>query len=100
MDFAREKVASAELPSDLQKRMQDAFAKVYDPLFLGSLVRMDFFVHENEVYLNEINAVPGSLANYLFDDFQSVLERLATHLPKSRKIPIEYRYISSISAKK
>ncbi len=100
MDFAREKVASADLPTDLQKRMQEAFAKVYDPLFLGSLVRMDFFVHEDELYLNEINAVPGSLANYLFDDFAAVLERLASHLPKSRKISIEYRYISSISAKK
>ncbi len=100
MDFAREEVAGADLPTDLQAKMKDSFAKVYDPLFLGSLVRMDFFVHEDEVYLNEINAVPGSLAHYLFDDFQSVLRRLATNLPKSRRIPIEYRYISSISAKK
>ncbi len=100
MDFARDEVAGADLPSDLQEKMKDSFAKIYDPLFLGALVRMDFFIHEDKVYLNEINAVPGSLANYLFDDFQSVLERLATHLPKSRKIPIEYRYISSISAKK
>ncbi len=32
------------------------------------VVRMDFFVTENEVLLNEINSIPGSMANYLFKD--------------------------------
>ncbi len=101
MDFARsQRVEEAKLDPNLQERMKETFTKIYDPLFLGALVRMDFFVHEGKVYLNEINAVPGSLANYLFDDFPNVLERLATHLPKPRNISVDYRYLHSISAKK
>lgn len=34
----------------------------------GGVVRMDFFVTENKVMLNEINSIPGSMANYLFKD--------------------------------
>jgi len=74
--------------------------RLYDPLFRGSLIRCDFFVKDGRVYLNEINPVPGSMAHYLFDDFEGVLERLARALPREKKIPVEYRYIHSINAAK
>ena len=54
----------------------------------------------DEVYLNEINPIPGSLAYYLFDDFGGAIRALAQNLPKERKIPIKYNYISKIQAQK
>jgi len=100
-DFSRqERVSEAVLDASTREQIEAAFMKLYDPLFLGSLIRCDFFVKEGRVYLNEINPVPGSMAHYLFDDFEGVLERLARALPREREIPVEYRYIHSINAAK
>ena len=41
---------------------------------------MDYLVHGGDVYLNEINAVPGSLAYYLFCDKISAFTDLLTDL--------------------
>ncbi len=101
LDFSRTRqVLEADIPEELKKRLQEAFAKIYDPLFCGALIRCDFFVIDDEIYLNEINPIPGSYANYLFSDFSGVIEELSYHLPKKRVIPIEYNYIHSIQKAK
>lgn len=61
---------------------------------------MYFFVIDGVVYLNEINPVPGSMANYLFDDFDGVIKRLVNYLPHTTTVTKEYRYINSIQAAK
>jgi D-alanine-D-alanine ligase len=99
-DFRQKEVEDAELPAALKERIKECFIRIYEPLFLGALIRIDFFVHKDNVYINEINPVPGSLANYLFDDFEAILSDLARNLPKERQISVDYRYINSISAKK
>lgn len=100
-DFSRtKKVYKADITDSLEQSMQSCFSRIYDPLFLGSLIRCDFFVIDDEVYLNEINPNPGSLANYLFDDFNEVLKKLIKNLPKNRAIPINYEYINSINSAK
>jgi D-alanine-D-alanine ligase len=76
--------------------LEESFKKIYEPLFEGSIIRCDFFIHEGRVVLNEINPIPGSMANYLFDDFENMLERLAAHLPVQKRIKVDYRYIHSI----
>jgi D-alanine-D-alanine ligase len=40
------------------------------------------------------------MANYLFDDFNAVINKLATNLPKSKKITVEYKYINEIASAK
>ena len=55
---------------------------------------------DDEVYLNEINPNPGSLANYLFEDFENTLNALANSLPKEREIKIDYKFINSITSVK
>ncbi len=101
LDFSRTKrVNKAELSEELKIRIKESFIKLYEPLFAGSLIRCDFFVIEDEVYINEINPVPGSLANYLFDDFQKVLTNLSKHLPSTVKVPHLYRYIDKINCAK
>ncbi len=101
MDFSRDsQVLSADIPDALKEQIQKSFKTIYDPLFKGSLIRCDFFVVEGEVLLNEINPIPGSMANYLFDDFEGMIERLSKNLPKEQNITVDYQYIHSIQSAK
>jgi D-alanine-D-alanine ligase len=101
MDFSRDgKVTSAEISPDIASKIQESFKAIYDPLFKGSLIRCDFFEQNGEIYLNEINPIPGSMANYLFEDFRGMIGRLVKHLPHEQKITIDYRYIHSIQSAK
>jgi len=101
LDFSRSgKVAHAEVSDDLVRQLREAFAKIYLPLFEGALIRCDFFEIEGEVYLNEINPIPGSMANYLFEDFQGAVQKLLGSLPDKRAIRVKYDYIHSISQAK
>ena len=100
-DFSREeRVKEAKIDDKLKDKIESAFKKIYDPLFLGSLIRCDFFVQGENVYLNEINPIPGSMANYLFENFEALINRLSKALPKEKRISIDYRYIHSIQSAK
>lgn len=101
LDFARSsKVAEASISTELVAQIQNAFKTIYSPLFEGSLIRCDFFEIEGEVYLNEINPIPGSMANYLFEDFQGSIQKLLGALPDKKEIRVQYNYIHSISQAK
>lgn len=101
MDFARsEQVLKAEIGEKLVSKLKANFEKVYRGLFEGALIRCDFFVIENEVYLNEINPIPGSMANYLFEDFRDSIEQLSKSLPHAKRAKVSYEYIHSISSAK
>lgn len=101
LDFARsDKPNEADLSPQIAEKLRESFKKLYDGLFEGALIRCDFFVIDDEVYINEINPIPGSMANYLFADFNDVLKRLSSSLPKTREISIDYQYINSIQAAK
>lgn len=100
LDFSRNKAPKANLSNTLEEQLKENFKKLYNDLFSGAIIRCDFFVIENEVYLNEINPIPGSLANYLFDDFKTTLENLAQSLPKTPKIQIKNSYLLQIQKNK
>ena len=69
-------------PADIEKSLSDEIKKttrtVYEKLNISGIIRVDFMIRNKEVYLNEINTVPGSLAYYLFTDtlkgFEKILE--------------------------
>jgi D-alanine-D-alanine ligase len=101
MDFSRDsQVLAADITDVLKEKIQESFKKIYDPLFKGSIIRCDFFVVDDEVLLNEINPIPGSMANYLFPDFEGMVKRLSKHLPKEQTIKVDYTYIHSIQSAK
>ena len=101
LDFSRsEQVLKADISKELELKLRANFEKVYKNLFEGSLIRCDFFVVNGEVYLNEINPIPGSMANYLFEDFKISLELLSNSLPQSKRAKVNYEYIHSISQAK
>jgi D-alanine-D-alanine ligase len=101
LDFARTgEVAEAEIDESLKMALKERFERVYGTLFNGALIRCDFFVAGGEIFLNEINPIPGSMANYLFDDFEGTLERLAANLPEARTIRPDYAYIDRVQSAK
>ncbi|NPA27597.1 MAG: D-alanine--D-alanine ligase, partial [Epsilonproteobacteria bacterium] len=85
LDFSRdERVNEANISEELKKELEAVFKKIYEPLFRGAIIRCDFFVKDNSIYLNEINPIPGSMANYLFSDFEEVVKDVATNLHKEK----------------
>ena len=101
MDFSRsEQVSRAEISEELIKKLKSSFEKVYRGMFEGALIRCDFFVVDGEVLLNEINPIPGSMANYLFEDFPASIKELAASLSNAKRAKVSYDYIHSISQAK
>ncbi len=99
LDFSRsEMVHEANISEELKQRLYDAFAKIYLPLFEGALIRCDFFVIDDKVLLNEINPIPGSMANYLFEDFSRLIREIT--LPSKKSIRVKYNYLHSIRSAK
>ena len=97
LDFSRtENAKEANLDENHKKEIQENFVKIYENLFEGALIRCDFFIKDNECYLNEINPIPGSLANYLFKDFKADLTNLMQNLPKARDIKVEFNFLHKI----
>jgi D-alanine-D-alanine ligase len=101
LDFSRSStVAQAHISEALVQQLKTAFKAIYSPLFEGAIIRCDFFVIEDEVYLNEVNPIPGSMANYLFEDFQGAVNKLLGALPTKKEIRVQYDYIHSIASAK
>ena len=99
LDFSRsEKVNEADISSELKQELYDAFTKIYNPIFEGALIRCDFFVVDGKVLLNEINPIPGSMANYLFEDFVSLIKNIT--LPRKKEIRVNYNYLHTIRSAK
>jgi len=101
LDFSRTSaVCEADLEAADVARLKSAFEAIYSGLFEGALIRCDFFMVEGEVLLNEINPIPGSMGNYLFEDFEQTIAELLHNLPEKRMPQVDYRYIHSINAAK
>ena len=97
LDFSRtSEISSAEITESLTAQLEEAFKKIYNTTFEGALIRCDFFVDKDTIFLNEINPVPGSMANYLFSDFEAIIEKVANSLPKKHNIIVNYQYINKI----
>jgi D-alanine-D-alanine ligase len=62
--------APRELPADLgegrRKEIEDLAHLVAGACSLRGVARIDFLASDDELYVNEVNTIPGSLARYLF----------------------------------
>ena len=48
---------------------------VYTLIKAKGIIRIDFFLIDGVIYVNEINTIPGALAMYLYDDFNSIIRK-------------------------
>lgn len=70
-------VLPADIPPNMAKLIREITSTVYSKLNMRGIVRFDFILCKNDIYLSEVNTVPGSLSYYLlsggFKDFATVL---------------------------
>lgn len=61
-----------ELPADVSpevdRRLREAAGLVADLVGVRSIARIDFLERDGELWVNEINTIPGSLSSYLWID--------------------------------
>lgn len=71
-------VLPADIPEAIALKIKKITANVYSRLNMRGIVRFDFLLGGDTVYLSEINTVPGSLSYYLlssgFKEFYPVLQ--------------------------
>ncbi len=56
----------APISESLSNKIRSIAKKLYIELNFSGVIRVDFIVSGGEVFVNEINSVPGSMAYYLF----------------------------------
>ena len=65
--LGQSKTFPAQVPEKIARKLKDISKQIYENLDLFGPARIDFIVDKkNNVYLNEINSIPGSLAYYFF----------------------------------
>ena len=70
----------AKLPEKTSAEIKRITEFVYRGTFMAGVMRADYLVKGEEVYLNEVNTVPGSLALYLFKDKTSEFKEVLSEL--------------------
>lgn len=70
----------ANIPQYYSEKIKQTTKKVYEKLNCSGVIRIDFFISEKEIIVNEINSVPGSLAYYLFSDTVKGFSAILTDL--------------------
>ncbi len=88
-DVISKKIINPKLTNEIQNKIQTLAKQCFRVFDLSGVVRIDFMVKNNNVYVNEINTVPGSLAFYLWKgknvEFFELIERLIDLAIKKHK---------------
>lgn len=61
------RIMPANISDNMTDLLREYAKKFYVNTEMFGVVRFDFLVANGDVYLNEVNSIPGSMANYLFD---------------------------------
>jgi D-alanine-D-alanine ligase len=80
-DFEKiKRIVPANITQEQLNEIESIATKVYDNLDAVGIIRFDFIIDENDkIYLNEVNTIPGSMANYLFKenfDYAEIIDML------------------------
>ena len=72
----------ARVPEKMKKKIQKYATKAFSALGCNGVARIDFLVDEDdgEIYFNEINTIPGSLAFYLFEPLSMSYSELLSEM--------------------
>ena len=65
------RICPAEISKTIEDEVKTIAKSVYNKLDMFGVVRFDFILDQDDnLYLNEVNTIPGSMANYLFDNIE------------------------------
>lgn len=96
---ASDKRIPADLPDTITERIRNMAAQTFKALACHGVSRIDVMIDEDngEIYVNEINTIPGSLSYYLWEaagiSFTELIDRLVK-LAHKRKREIENKTFS------
>lgn len=100
-------VIPADIPEELSRRVRALTEEVYSRLDMRGIVRFDYLLRGEELWLSEVNTVPGSLAWYLFAPslrkfrrvVEEVTERAVRDFGEARsKLLVKTGILSSVPA--
>ncbi|MCL2080870.1 MAG: D-alanine--D-alanine ligase [Oscillospiraceae bacterium] len=57
----------ADIPLETAKAVQELAVRAFQELGCAGVVRIDFMLAGGEIYINELNTIPGSLSFYLWE---------------------------------
>lgn len=99
-ELSKSHIIPADIDKKISKRIVYIAKKVYKILDLKSVVRFDFLFDESKgvIYLNEINAIPGSISYYLFENdnmrlidlIEMLVNQFKVDLVNSKKLITHY----------
>ena len=87
----------ADISSDMRRKSKIG-AQAFGVLGCNGVVRIDFIIDtsNSEVYLNEVNSIPGSLAFYLFEPigmkYEALLDQLIRMALRRKRMREEILY--------
>lgn len=92
------------LTGEIRDKIRSYTKTVYKRMNLFGVVRMDFLVSEKQVFLCEVNTVPGSLAYYLFCErvmdarafFSDLIEEAVARSAKGKKSIVSTGILQSV----
>ncbi len=58
-----EEITPARIPEELTKRIKDLSSRVYDILKCRGIIRIDYIIKDNCIFLIEVNTTPGMTSN-------------------------------------
>lgn len=74
---------------------------IYTLIKAKGIIRIDFFLIDGIIYVNEVNVLPGALAMYLYDNFEATIKKeIELELIKNDKIYNRGNFLSKSNINK
>ena len=96
----------ADIPQNLAEEVMAAAKTAFRAVGASGIARVDFLFSDGELYANEINTVPGSLALYLFPEYRygaltggaAVIAKLVSIAVENKRARdgLSYRYVDPV----
>ena len=99
--YLSKKELGVGISSKIKRKIQFYSKKIYQKLGLSGVVRIDFIGQKEKIFLNEINAVPGSLAYYFFVPYNfknvsSYIDAILNQTLKNKQQQTNKEYITKL----
>lgn len=96
------RISPADIDDALELKIKTYAEFLYEQLDMFGIVRFDFMIdNDNNLFVNEVNTIPGSMANYLFGDnypYTRLIEDMISNalIRCENKQKIKKEYVSGV----
>lgn len=95
----------AKIDGELRMKIRALAVKAYNAVGCDGVARVDFLYKDGELYVNEINTIPGSLASYFFEGgtpyvIRQITDRAVKVFESKRRLKYAYKPFKGEKGKK